>query len=327
MKKAFAAMLLLLAMSAGAGAQEIRSNYRTADGMTHISTDYELVKAGSVPFWTRVELVGLPDGSAMYLLYMHFEQKTATNVPKGVKMAITMNNGKIVRAEQIGTDSATKRAYVTDKDRFYWNRTKFALDDKDMEKIVRSGIKSIDVVTGWNPDDYIQSSFPGNEFGKVLESHCKAIYEAAEKTVELTAEVATYTDNLNSTIVTAKPIVGSGKLFLYNIQLSYLYYKNTNGEDLDLAIQVGTEDKYHISYDAPVSFRLADGSVISLKQTRDEDNFIYCFPTMQDIHRMQDGVKSISFTSDTGEVTDLLEPSFMEAVNQQYQALISLSVK
>ena len=49
-------------------AQEIRTNYRS-EGMTHISTDYEMLEAGNVPVWTRVELVGFPDGSTLYLLY------------------------------------------------------------------------------------------------------------------------------------------------------------------------------------------------------------------------------------------------------------------
>ena len=313
----------LLTLCTLLGAQEIRTNYRSG-GLTHISTDYELVKAGSVPFWTRVELVGFPDGSTIYLLYMNFEQKAATNVPKGVKMALTLTNGKIVRVEQIGTDSATKRAFVVDKDRFYWNRTKYAVETADMEKLVK-GVKSIDVVTGWNPDDYIQSTFPANEFGSLLQRHCTAIRQAADHTVDLTAQMASYVDNQNSIIATAKPIVGDGKRFIYNIQLSHLYYKNTNREDVDLAVQIGTEEKYHVSLDAPVNFTLADGSTIALKQTRDENNFLYCFPSLSELRRMTAGIQSITFTADSGTVTDLLDPSFTEAINQQYQILMSLS--
>ena len=87
-------------------AQNIRTNYRS-DGMTHIATDYESIKLGDIPALTRVELVGFPDGSSLYLLYINLVQNTATVVPKGVKMAITLQNGKLVRAEQIGQPSAT----------------------------------------------------------------------------------------------------------------------------------------------------------------------------------------------------------------------------
>ena len=95
--------ILALCILAGTGlyAQQIRTNYRS-EGMTHISTDYEDIRIDNTPVQTRVELVGFPDGSTLYLLYLNLVQKEAVVVPKGVKMAITLQNGKIVRLEQIG---------------------------------------------------------------------------------------------------------------------------------------------------------------------------------------------------------------------------------
>jgi hypothetical protein len=323
--------LLVLAVAALAAlslqAQEIRTNYRS-EGMTHISTDYELLEAGNVPVWTRVELVGFPDGSTLYVLYMNLEQKNATAVPKGVKMAVTLSNGKIVRLEQIGQDSATKRRLDNG---LFWNRLKYAVEAEDMEKMVR-GIKSVDIVTGWNPDDYIQANFADDALGSLLKRHCEAILKAADNTIDLQATLAGHTDNLNSIMNTANPVVGKGDRFLYNIILSLLYYKNTNTEDIDLAFMLGTQDSYHFEYDAAVRFTLKDGSVIELKQTRDDVNFIYVFPSLEDLRRMAEGIESLSLVHENGVVVETFtqpleegEFSFADAVNQQLQLLLSLS--
>jgi len=325
--KKIAVLTAALLLFTNLQAQEIRTNYRS-EGMTHIATDYELLEAAGVPVWTRVELVGFPDGSTMYLLYMNLEQKTSSVVPKGVKMAVTLPSGKILRLEQIGQDSATKRRLDSG---VFWNRLKYAVEPEDMEKMVK-GVKSIDIVTGWDPDDYIQASFADDAFGALLKRHCEAILKAADSTVDLKATVAGYTDNLNSVMITAEPVVGKGDRFLYNIILSHLYYKTTNTEDIDLAFMLGTEDSYHFEYDADIRFTLKDGSVIELKQTRDDVNFIYVFPSLEDLRRMAQGIESISMVHENGVVVDTFtqplqegEFSFADAVNQQLQLLLSLS--
>ena len=184
-------------------AQEIRTNYSTS-AMTHISTDYEELTCGQIPVWTRVERVSYKDGSVLYLLYLNFEEKKATNVPKGVKMAFNLTSGGMVRAEQIGTESGNKRAITRGNAKVYWNRTKYAIDPADMNKILR-GVSSIDVVTGWNPEDYIQMKFPGDELSALLRRHTDAIVAASSSTVKLTAELGARANNLNSTITTTKP--------------------------------------------------------------------------------------------------------------------------
>ena len=308
------------------GAQEIRTNYRSG-GMTHISTEYEALKIGSDKAWTRVELVGFPDGSTLYLLYMNLEQKNAVDIPKGVKMAANLSNGKFVRLEQLGTDSATKKRM---ENGMFWNRTKYAVETPDMEKMLR-GVKSLDIVTGWNPDDYIQASFPGNEFSDLLERHCMAIREAASRTVDLTVSLAAYSDNTNSIISTSNPVVAHGDKYIYNVILSHIYYKNTQAEDIDLAFMLGTDDKYHFPMDNEVKFFLTDGTTLSLPQTRDEENFLYVFPSVEELHRLAGGIKSIALTHDDGVFTDTFSsstedaPDLAAAINLQLQLLLSLS--
>lgn len=308
-------------------AQNIRTNYRE-EGITHISTDYEELQMAGIPAQVRVELAGFADGSTLYLLYINLLQKTSTVVPKGVKMAVTLSNGKLVRLDQIGEDSATKRRLESG---VFVNRLKYAAEAADMEKMVR-GIKSLDIITGWNPDDYVQVNFGENELGDLLKRHCEAILKAADVTIDLVSTLSGYTENLNSVLSTTHPLVGRGANYDYNILMSHLYYKNNHQEDLDLAFLIGTKDQYHVPYDASVKFTLNDGSVIGLLQTRDDMNFVYVYPTLEDLYRMVSvGVKSLSIDYEGGVLTDEFPPredgelTFSQVVNQELQLLLSVS--
>ena len=308
-KAAILVPLFLFALAQISFAKGIRYNYKT-NGITHISADYDRIEvAGTDPFYTRVEFVGFPDGSSAYLLYMNFEQKAATNVPKGVKMAVTLPGGKIIRLDQIGTDDATKQAFIRGKNRVYWNRTKY-------------------LVTGWDPDDYIQVSFPSDELGKVIASQCKDILSASSSTAEVDGKIDRYSDNSSSLTVIAKPAVAKGTSNIYNIGMSYLYYKNTNSEDMDLTIQIGTDSVNQIDIEAPVVFTFSDGTSLTLRQTRESENFLCLYPTMEDVRKLVTGtVKSISVQTKKGAVTDTFENnSFSSVANKIYQTLMAISV-
>lgn len=325
MKKLLFVTLGILACLA-ASAQNIRINYRS-EGMTHIATDYEALQLNDIPAQARVELVGFPDGSSLYLLYINLVQKTTTVVPKGVKMAFTLQNGKLVRAEQIGQPSATPRRM---DDGNFLNRLKYAIEPADMEKLVR-GIKSVDIVTGWSPDDFISANFPKNTFAELLSQHCQAILKASESTIELKATMSGYTENVNSILSTSNPVVARGANFDYNILLTHLYYKGTNEEDMDLAFVLGTKDTYHIPVDSPVRITLTDGSVIDLIQARDDVNFVYLYPSMEDMYRIAAlGISGLTIEYEGGVLADTFTPGeqkdgFSDAVNQELQLLLSVS--
>ena len=307
-------------------AQTIRTNYRS-EGIMHISTDYEPLQLGSVSSLARVELVGFPDGSSLYLLYLNLVEKTATVVPKGVKMAFTLQNGKLVRAEQIGQPSATPRRM---DDGNFLNRLKYAIEPADMEKLVR-GIKSVDIVTGWNPDDFISADFPKNAFADLLLQHCQAILKASDNTIELQATMSGYTENTNTILSTSNPVVARGTNFDYNILLTHLYYKGTNEEDMDLAFVLGTNASYHIPVDSPVKLTLTDGSTIELLQARDDVNFVYLYPSMEDMYRIAAlGISGLTIEYEGGVLADSFSPNeqkngFSDAVNQELQLLLSAS--
>ncbi len=325
MKKLLLATLGTLVCLA-ASAQIIRTNYRS-EGMTHIATDYEALQLNDIPAQARVELVGFPDGSSLYLLYINLIQKTSTVVPKGVKMAFTLQSGKLVRAEQIGQPSATPRRM---DDGTFLNRLKYAIEPADMEKLVR-GIKSVDIITGWNPDDYISAEFPKNTFAELLSRQCQAILKASESTIDLQATMSGYTENVNSILSTSNPVVARGANFDYNILLTHLYYKGTNEEDMDLAFVLGTHDSYHIPVDSPVRLTLTDGSVIDLIQARDDVNFVYLYPSMEDMYRIAAlGISGLTIEYEGGVLADSFSPGeqkngFSDAVNQELQLLLSVS--
>lgn len=326
------------------GAQEIRCNYLSGE-ISHIATEYEALSFGECNAQIRLEQAGFPEGGVLYLLYINLEQKNSVVAPKGVKMAIGLKSGGIIRVEQIGEDSTTKPRLESG---LFCNRLKYAIEPADMNKIL-GGAKSLDVVYGWNPDDYLQVSFAGDEFSLLLKRHLEAIHSAESRTIPLSAELAGYSDNLESILATTKPIVARGQQRIYNVILSYLYYKASNTDDIDLAFQIGTENSYHIPLDAEVMFVLSDGSSISLPQTRDEFNLVYVYPSMSDVRRLLQGVREIRIpysaqadvsaeaglpsspasTGDLRTLTDSFLPGegFAEAVNAQYQTLISVSPK
>lgn len=313
--KNFLLAILAAAICLGANAQQLRTNYRSG-GFTHISTEYESFKLADIPASARVELVQLPDGAPIYLIYLVLSGKNDLVVPKGVKLSATLSGGKVVRLDQIGPGQP--------------GHLKYAVQPVDME-LLTGGIKSVDIITGWNPDDFIQASFPADEFSKLLKSHCIAINQGAESTIELTATVSGRTDNISSTLTTANPIVARGETMDYNVLLSHLYYKNTGNEDVDLAFVLGTSQKYHITYDAPVVFTLRDGSSITLAQARDDVNFVYVYPSMEELRRIAyTGVAAISIQHEGGIVEDTIPESgedFSTAVNQQLQLLLSISAR
>ena len=313
-------LLAALALGLSLSAQQIRTNYRSG-GITHISTVPEACR----DFEVRVEKVGFEDGSWMYQLFFDLRQKTAFTAPKGVKMSATLPGGAFVRADQTGSDNPTRSRL---EDGLYLNRLRYALEIADMEKLLR-GVTSLELATGWNPDDYLQYNFRDNAFSALLKRHCEALEKAAGATIDLTAEPAGRIDQKGSIMTAANPIVADGKDFKYNIILSHLYYKTTAAEDIDLAFQLGAEKQYRITPDSPVTFVLEGGKEITLPQTRDETNFLYLYPTMDQLRELAYGhITDLRIQTEDGTLSDaILNDSFSKAVNQQYQLLMSLSAR
>ena len=303
-------------------AQQIRRNYR-ADGITHISTEAEPLAFGSIPGQVKLEQASFADGSSLYLLYITLEpaKKASAAVPKGVKMALNLSGGGMVRLEQMGEYPASAKNV----------RLQYAVEPEDMERITR-GVKSVDIVTGWNPEDYVNASFTKDNLGALLKRHCEAIRAAAPNTLELQATLAQHQETLSSILSTTNPLVARGESFDYNILLSHLEYKNAPGEDLDLYFAVGTQEQFHIPFDAAVRFQLADGSVIGLLQARDDVNFVLVYPSLEDARRMVEvGISGLSIDCEDGTLEDRFvpredgAPGFSQALAQELQLIFCVS--
>ena len=306
----------------------LRYNYKS-NGYIHTSAEYELVKVSDQdqhPFWTRLERVEFPNGSTVYLLYMNFEEMTSHTIPKGVKLAVNLPSGKFIRTDQIGNDLSSKRSFTNSKGRFWWNRAKYAFEESDIKRMT-GGIKSIDVVTGWEPDDYIQVVYNNDELGKVIASQYKVITAAPKPTSELpSGAISRYADNNNSITIIAKPRVARGSSYKYNVGMTYLYYKTSNREDFDVNFQIGTDKKYSIPLGSKVEFTLSDGSILSLSQTSDETNQVRCYPTVAEVRKMMNGIKAVRIETASGTISDtILDDSFAEALRTDYQVLMSAS--
>ena len=320
--KKLAFSLLVLAFGISLQAQQVRANYRTG-GITHIATRAESIAFGSIPARASVERAGFADGSALYLLHLTLEPalKSAVAVPKGVKMAVNLEDGRLVRLEQIGQAEASSKQI----------RLRYAVDPADMEKMTR-GIKSVDIVTGWSPEDYIQASFADNQLGSLLRRHCEAIDRAALRTIDLQATLADRQESLSSVLTTTNPMVARGASLDYNVLLSHLQYKNTGGEDIDFYFAIGTREQFHIPFDSAVRFTLADGSVIGLLQARDDVNFVLVYPSMEDLARMVDvGVTGLSIDYEGGTLEDTFparedgEFTLSQVLGQQLQLIFHIS--
>ena len=303
-------------------AQNVRANYRV-DGMTHIAAWPAEIQMGDVPAMVNAEFVGFPDGSTLYLLHitLNQEKKAATAAPKGVKMALTLPGGKIIRLEQIGQFPTSSKS----------TRLKYAIETEDMEKIIK-GVKSAEILTGWDPEDYVQATFGADELARLLKGQCTAIKDAAASTCEIKATLAERQENLGSTLTTTNPLVARGDKYDYNILLSHLYYKNSGKEDVDLFFMIGATEQFHIPFDSIVRFFLADGSEIGILQARDDVNFLCVYPSIEDITKMVNvGISRIVIDCDGGKIEDRFSAredgadSFSDVLRNQMQLIYYIS--
>ncbi|MBR5699866.1 MAG: hypothetical protein IKX37_02105 [Bacteroidales bacterium] len=330
MKKLFVAILALTLFPLLALSQELRYNYKTG-GITRVSTEYEFVQTGDAdqhPFWMRLEYVKFKDGSVSYVLYLNFEEKKAVNIPKGVRIAVTPSDGgKIINADQMYAQKGNKHAFTSGKGRVYWNRAQYMFDAPDMQRMVK-GVKALDVITGWNAEDYVQITYASNQLGKVLAAHYNAVNAAAPSAVAIAPSgILDYDSKPTALTVKAKPSVATGEKYKYNVAVTYLYYKGTNTEDVELEFQLGTEKEYRIHLSTPVVFELGGGEKLVLEQAREDISRVVVYPTLVQARKMiSKGIKAVTYTLDSGAVTDTFSgPSFTDAFSKGYQTVMSVA--
>ena len=200
-------------------AQEIRCNYRSGS-ISHISTEYEALRIGADSAWVRLEKAGFQEG-CIYLLYINLEQAAPVVAPKGVKMALNLNKGGIIRTEQIGEDSPTKPKL---ENGLYCNRLKYALERapgaktcRDYEELLASGLDGV-LLCNYFPD-HAKCAIRAMELGIAVFSECTAAPTLAEcvalvETAERTGAKYMIAENypFSAALLEMKRLVDGGSL-------------------------------------------------------------------------------------------------------------------
>ena len=306
----------------------IRHNYKY-NQYTYTGSERLLVTAGKGnphPFYVKLDLVGFPDGSDAYLMELDFVSRTSVNIPKDVKMTVMSSSGKIMSSKQMSSETTDKHAFTADDgSKVFWNKAKYLFFAEDMNRMA-AGVKHIDVATGWGPDEYVSISFENDELGQALKKELSAIKSVKRPVQEIGDNIAQYADRFGSTTIVSKPIRLEGKRFSFNVSLNYLYYKDTNKEDYDLNFTIKGKRDYDIPVDSPVIFELADGTLMNLKQEKDDRNAVHCYPTVNQVKVLARGVRSLQVETSDGIVKEVFAAGeFSKLLDKQYNSLQTVS--
>lgn len=327
MKKYLISLLaaLFVAAASYAAPDNLRYSYRY-NGYTHISSELSSVAGDSHPFSFRLEKIAYPDNTYIYQLKMYFEDRAPFSIPKGARMSFTTPESKVVRVDQI-EKSNEPILFERSSQKLYWNPATYIIPEDDLLQVI-GGIASVEVVTGWEIDDYFQIQFKSNDFAKALNAQYETVRDAELPAYDVDVEdIARYADNATSLTVLSRAKVATGKERIYNVALNYLYYKTSNTEDFDLNFMIGTEQKYTIPVGSEITITLADGSSIILPQERDQVNVVYLYPDMEQLKAILRGVKAISIDTPDGTINDTFpDDSFAATLQHQYNTLMILSV-
>ena len=131
-----------------------------------------------------------------------------------------------------------------------------------------------------------------------------------------------HADRFGSTTIVSKPVKLEGKKYTFTIALNYLYYKDTNKEDYDLNFLISGPKEYDIPVDSPVTFELADGSMMNLKQEQDDKDAVHCYPTIDQVKTLLRGVRSLTVDTADGTIKEVFaENEFAKILDLQYNSL------
>jgi len=300
----------------------IRHNYKN-NQYTYTGTERIYINAGKGnlhPFYMKLDLIGFPDGSDVYMMELDFVETKSVVIPKGVKMTVSSSTGKIMSSKQMGTDS-DKHSFNDNGTQVYWNKVQYVFSPEDIARMA-AGVKHIDVATGWGIDDYISISFVKDEFGSAIKKQVAAIKTVKRATKEIGDNIAQYADRFGSTTIVSKPVKLEGKKYAFTIALNYLYYKDTNKEDYDLNFLIKGAREYDIPVDSPVTFELSDGSIMNLKQEQDDKDAVHCYPTIDQVKTLLRGVRSLRVDTADGSIKEVFsENEFAKILDLQYNSL------
>lgn len=321
-----AAAFLAATLIAGAD-NLLRCSYKS-NGYTHIRTERSLVgRGGDCPFWLSIGYVIFPDGvSDAYILGLDFEGGKPFIIPKGTGLSATLTGGGTVNASQMSASEAASSPFTNaDGKKVYWSRGRYLFEAPDFRKLL-SGVKAIDVTTGWNPDDYIQAQFKGDEFSATLKELYAAIEDAPRPTEELGDNMAGISDNSGSIMAVTKRVRIAEAQTVEGVGMEYIYYKATNAEDYDLFLTLTGGDRL-IPLGTEVAFNLTDGGEIVLRQQRDAYDELLLYPSAEEVKAIASGLASIDIRTEGRSYAESVNAeAIARAIAKLYNSLQEVAV-
>ena len=275
----------------------VRSRYKL-NGYIHILSE-RLPVSGSAsdknPYFVSLEYIAFPDNTYLYALACDFETTQRWAIPLDVKFTATTRDGKMVSFKQVNKPSNERRVHMAKdgKTPIYHNVLRYMLDESDMKKLL-TGVKHTDIAYDYEPDSYISTSYSDNQFSAALKKQYDALKDILLPGEELGAHIADYANNPGNLMVVTEAVAAKGQSASYPVSMTYMYFKASNSEalDLNIALPAGKE----LPLDAPVVFTLGDDSKIELKQQRAGDSVVYLYPTAAQVKQLAwDGIKNVEF--------------------------------
>lgn len=325
MKKCLFAVLLLLTVFPILASAEslLRYNYKK-NGYIYTGTERVRVTGSQMPLQLKLERVSFPDGAALFVMHIDFEDNTSWTVPQNAPITFTLEDGKslVSKSTQIISDMVNQDGIKTSEGTtVYWNCAEFYFESADIKKLI-SGVKSLEMVKRWSTDGRITITYKNDEFAEALSRQYQAIVAAETPKEEVGNMLKSIQDANGSRFITTNISSIDSRI---SVSLSYIYYAATNNENYDLnlflpdvLVPVGSE----------IVITTFDGEEISLQQEKPlEKGFVICYPTIAQLKSIIGGVSKIVVS--TGEGTETVafqNMEFSRMVEKLYNSIQTASI-
>lgn len=323
MRKSFIAALALLLSISGLSAQNLlKYNYKK-NGYVYTGTERIRVESKTNPVQVKLSRVLFSDGQPIYILRLEFEDATAWKMPKNAPLTIVNADGRSIVLKNASDEAnlVAPDGIKTDAGTVFLNYGEYYVDESEMTKIL-AGVKSIDATKRWSSQGSIKIDYASNELGSAIKRQYDAIASASKPTEELGSNLTSVQDQRGSRLVESKvEEVGDGLA----VSLVYLYYGPSNSESIDLNLYLTGNN---VPFNAPVTIATKSGKLITLRQEKElMGGRVICYPTIDEIRDMADGVSSITLKTAGGNVSPTIDgDKFGKVIDRLYNSLQTAAI-
>jgi len=203
----------------------------------------------------------------------------------------------------------------------FLNYGEYYVDESEMTKIL-AGVKSMDATKRWSSQGSIKVEYAANELGSAIKRQYDAIVSAPKPAEELGSNLASVQDQGGSRLVETKTVEVGDEL---SVSLVYLYYGPSNSESIDLNLYLTGSN---VPFNAPVTIATASGKLLTLRQEKElMGGRVICYPTIEEIREMADGITSITFKTTTGNFSPAVDgKEFGKVMDRLYNSLQTAAI-